>query len=150
MSRDRATGIISLIIGIAVMIYSFTLPVIEGDIGLAAFPRIAAIILIACGILLCVSNNTMAPFFDTKDQWRRFVVISLLYIAYGIAMWAVGFIISSLVACFVFSKLMSGTRKISSLKIGVYTILVVGIVYLSFTKLLGMQLPSGLLFQNVF
>lgn len=148
MARDRATGLISLVIGLAVMIYSFTLPVIQDDIGPAAFPRISALLLIACGIRLIISNTKMQPFLEGKDAWNRFIVISVLYILYGVAMWAAGFIPSSLIACFIFSKMMSKGQNVSYVKIIIYDILVVGIIYYVFTNTLGMPLPAGILLEG--
>ena len=76
MKKDRATGLIAAILGIVVAIYAYFLPKsgIEGDIGPAIFPYIAAAMLIICGIILVVrkQDGDSAPFLPETVQKMRF------------------------------------------------------------------------------
>ena len=88
MKRDRATGIIAALLGVLVAVYAWMLPKsgIEGDIGPAVFPYMAAVMLIVCGVILAVrrQKEDSAPFLPEMIQKKRFLVITLVYVLYGI------------------------------------------------------------------
>ena len=111
MKRDRATGLIAAILGIVVAIYAYFLPKsgIEGDIGPAIFPYIAAAMLIVCGIILAVrkQDGDSAPFLPETVQKKRFLLMTVVYVLYGILLWAVGFLIATPIASFVLCVMMS-------------------------------------------
>lgn len=115
MKRDRATGLIAAILGIVVAIYAYFLPKsgIEGDIGPAIFPYIAAAMLIVCGIILVVrkQDGDSAPFLPETVQKKRFLLMTVVYVLYGILLWAVGFLIATPIACFVLCAMMSGKLR---------------------------------------
>ena len=147
MKRDRATGLIAAILGIVVAIYAYFLPKsgIEGDIGPAIFPYIAAAMLIVCGIILVVrkQDGDSAPFLPETVQKKRFLLMTVVYVLYGILLWAVGFLIATPIACFVLCAMMSGKRKIAKWKLAFFSIIVTAIVYYCFYILLSLQLPVG-------
>ena len=145
MKRDRATGLIAAILGIVVAIYAYFLPKsgIEGDIGPAIFPYIAAAMLIVCGIILVVrkQDGDSAPFLPETVQKKRFLLMTVVYVLYGILLWAVGFLIATPIACFVLCAMMSGKRKIAKWKLALFSIIVTAIVYYCFYSLLSLKLP---------
>ena len=153
MKRDRATGLISAILGIVVAIYAYFLPKsgIEGDIGPAIFPYIAAAMLIVCGIILVVrkQDGDSAPFFPETVQKKRFLLMTVVYVLYGILLWAVGFLIATPIACFVLCAMMSGKRKIAKWKLALFSIIVTAIVYYCFYSLLSLKLPVGRIIRFV-
>ena len=153
MKRDRATGLIAAILGIVVAIYAYFLPKsgIEGDIGPAIFPYIAAAMLIVCGIILVVrkQDGDSAPFFPETVQKKRFLLMTVVYVLYGILLWAVGFLIATPIACFVLCAMMSGKRKIAKWKLALFSIIVTAIVYYCFYSLLGLKLPVGRIIRFV-
>ena len=153
MKRDRATGLISAILGIVVAIYAYFLPKsgIEGDIGPAIFPYIAAAMLIVCGIILVVrkQDGDSAPFIPETVQKKRFLLMTVVYVLYGILLWAVGFLIATPIACFVLCAMMSGKRKIAKWKLALFSIIVTAIVYYCFYSLLSLKLPVGRIIRFV-
>ena len=153
MKRDRATGLIAAILGIVVAIYAYILPKsgIEGDIGPAIFPYIAAAMLIVCGIILVVrkQDGDSAPFLPETVQKKRFLLMTVVYVLYGILLWAVGFLIATPIACFVLCAMMSGKRKIAKWKLALFSIIVTAIVYYCFYSLLSLKLPVGRIIRFV-
>lgn len=153
MKRDRATGLIEAILGIVVAIYAYFLPKsgIEGDIGPAIFPYIAAAMLIVCGIILVVrkQDGDSAPFLPETVQKKRFLLMTVVYVLYGILLWAVGFLIATPIACFVLCAMMSGKRKIAKWKLALFSIIVTAIVYYCFYSLLSLKLPVGRIIRFV-
>ena len=153
MKRDRATGLIAAILGIVVAIYAYFLPKsgIEGDIGPAIFPYIAAAMLIVCGIILVVrkQDGDSAPFLPETVQKKRFLLMTVVYVLYGILVWAVGFLIATPIACFVLCAMMSGKRKIAKWKLALFSIIVTAIVYYCFYSLLSLKLPVGRIIRFV-
>ncbi len=153
MKRDRATGLIAAILGIVVAIYAYFLPKsgIEGDIGPAIFPYIAAAMLIVCGIILVVrkQDGDSAPFLPETVQKKRFLLMTVVYVLYGILLWAVGFLIATPIACFVLCAMMSGKRKIAKWKLALFSIIVTAIVYYCFYSLLSLKLPVGRIIRFV-
>ena len=143
MKRDRATGIIAALLGVLVAVYAWMLPKsgIEGDIGPAVFPYMAAVMLIVCGVILAVrrQKEDSAPFLPEMIQKKRFLVITLVYVLYGILLWAVGFLIATPVACFVLCIMMSGSRKIAKWKLAVFSLIVTAVVYYCFYTLLSLK-----------
>lgn len=153
MKRDRATGLIAAILGIVVAIYAYFLPKsgIEGDIGPAIFPYIAAAMLIVCGIILAVrkQDGDSAPFLPETVQKKRFLLMTVVYVLYGILLWAVGFLIATPIASFVLCVMMSGKREIAKWKLDLFSIIVTAIVYYCFYSLLSLKLPVGRIIRFV-
>lgn len=152
MTRDRATGIMSVVLGAAVAVYAHFLPEsgMEGDIGPAVFPYIAAAILVVCGILLIIRKSAPSePFLPHKVQKKRFLMMTLLYVLYGILLWAAGFLIATPLVCFALCVMMSGDRKIRRWKLAVFSVVVTGVVYYCFYTLLSLKMPVGKLIRFV-
>lgn len=146
MTRDRMTGVISVILGIIVAAYAFFLPPsgAEGDVGPALFPYIAAVLLIFCGLVLAVKRSGQTPrFFTDSGQLWRFLIITLVYILYGVLLWAVGFLIATPIACFVLCRMMGGSDGGSSWNHALFSLVVTGVVYYSFYVALSLKLPVG-------
>ena len=153
MKRDRATGLIAAILGIVVASYAYFVPKsgIEGDIGPAIFPYIAAAMLIVCGIILAVrkQDGDSAPFLPETVQKKRFLLMTVVYVLYGILLWAVGFLIATPIASFVLCVMMSGKREIAKWKLALFSIIVTAIVYYCFYSLLSLKLPVGRIIRFV-
>ena len=149
MTRDRVTGLISLIIGIIVAISTLSLPdsKMPGDIGPKAFPFIASGILIICGGgLLATGGKKAEPVYDFA-QLRRLGLIVCVVLAYIILMYLIGFIIPTLLASFALSTMFAKVNTVvPAWKRAVFSIAITAAIYVSFGMLLSMKLPSGILF----
>ena len=150
MVRDRVTGAISLVLGIAVAVGTYLLPksTMPGDIGPKIFPAIAAGLLIICGLgLLLAKGNNNNLFQYTPQQLKRLGLIILIMIAYVVAMDYLGFIGPNLVICYVLCTLFAkGKKNVPIWQRVVFSLSITLILYFSFTNLLAMKLPSGKLF----
>ena len=147
MTRDRITGLISIILGGMAAVYAFFLPPsgTEGDVGPALFPYIAAALLVLCGLALAVKKSGQAPpFFSAPEQVRRFLFITLVYIIYGILLWAAGFLIATQLACFLLCRMMAERGPETAWwKHALFSLMVTGIVYYFFYVTLNLKLPVG-------
>lgn len=148
MTKDRFTGLISLILGICVAFSAYQLPnsKMPGDIGPKAFPYITAALLIICGIgLLITGNKKSAPVYN-KEQTKRLALVIGVILAYIIAMDLIGFLIPTFVTAFLLCTMFAkGKTDVALWKRLLFAALVDGIIYVSFTVLLNMQLPQGIL-----
>lgn len=152
MTRDRMTGLISAVLGVIVAVYAYFLPAsgTEGDVGPALFPCIAAVLLILCGVVLAVKKSGQAaPFFTEKIQVKRFIMMVVVYILYGVLLWAVGFLIATPIACFVLCVMMSGSKKTARWKLVLFSLVVTAVVYYSFYVMLSLKLPIGKIIRFV-
>lgn len=75
--------------------------------------------------------------------------MTVVYVLYGILLWAVGFLIATPIACFVLCAMMSGKRKIAKWKLALFSIIVTAIVYYCFYSLLSLKLPVGRIIRFV-
>lgn len=144
MTRDRGTGIISIILGgcVAVLALQFPKSSMLGDIGPAVFPLIAAGILIICGTGLLIKKTERAGRFLDQNETKRLLLITCVYIGYAALLWAVGFLIATPIAVFVLCIMLSN-RKTALWKCAIYAVIVTTVVYLCFYTLLGLKLPVG-------
>ena len=149
MTKDRSTGLIAVILGIIVAIGAYQLPAskMPGDIGPKAFPYIAAGILIICGAGLIITGKKKSePKYD-KQQLKRLGLVIAVLLGYIIAMDLIGFIIPTLIVAFALCTMFAkGKTDVALWKRLLFAVLVDGVIYVSFTYLLNMQLPTGILF----
>ncbi len=149
MTKDRTTGLIALILGIVVAIGAAQLPnsKMPGDIGPKAFPFIAAGLLIICGTGLLISGKKKSETAYDKQQLKRLGLVVAVLLGYIIAMDLFGFIIPTYIVAFVLCTMFAkGKINVALWKRLLFAALVDGVIYTSFTYLLNMQLPKGILF----
>lgn len=149
MTRDRATGSLSLLLGIFVAIGAYQLPKskMPGDIGPAAFPYITAGLLIICGLGLLITGREKSPAAYTKAQFIRLVTVIGVVLAYIVGLHLIGFIIPTLAEAFALCTMFAkGKTELALWKRLLFAALVTGILYVSFEVLLKMPLPAGILF----
>lgn len=148
MTKDRVTGLISLVLGCAVTAASAALPpsTMAGDIGPKAFPYLSAGILILCGGGLFITGGKKAPAFYTKEQLGRLAMIFGVVLCYVIVMYYLGYRIATLAALYVLCTMFSRGKEIRLWKRLAFSIILTGVLYFVFTKLFAIPLPEGQLF----
>lgn len=151
-TRDRIIGAGSVLTGLLVCVLSAGIPknTIDGDIGSQAFPLMAAGILILCGIALCLkkTRGEQKPFLF-PNQWVRLIILYFSYVLFTVALWGVGFMISTPVFLFWLTFLLGKVagKKTNLLKNLLFSILLTILVYFLYQKLLHIPLPKGILFD---
>ena len=146
MHRDRIVGIITVIIGAAVALMTFQLPDsnMAGDVGPKVFPFISAAIMLLCGAILVVRKPTKdAKPFLVGEQKKRFLAIIAVIIGYIVLMWAVGFVIPTLLMLVVLCLMFGKDEKVPVWQAIVYAVIITGIIYVMFSIVLHLRLPVG-------
>ena len=149
MTKDRSTGLIALVLGIIVAIGTSQLPdsKMPGDIGPKAFPFIAAGLLIVCGAGLLITGRKKSEAVYDNQQLKRLGLVIAVLLGYIIAMDLIGFLIPTFIVAFVLCTMFAkGKTEVALWKRLLFAVLVDGAIYTSFTYLLNMQLPKGILF----
>lgn len=148
MTRDRVTGLIGVILGIAVAIMTSQLPptTMSGDIGPKAFPYIAAGILILCGSGLLITGRKQSPVYYTKHQFMRLCLIFAVMLGFVVAMQYLGYVIASFAALLILCSMFSQGKNVAVWKRIVFSVLMTAALYVMFVKLFSIPLPSGVLF----
>lgn len=145
ITRDKGTGIISIVIGLLVAVMAHALPVakVQGDVGPSFFPYITAGLLIICGAGLLIQKRTQAPPFLTKAQWKRFCVLVGVYLGYLLLLWSVGFLIATPICLFTTSSLFAQGKNVALWKRLLFSLLLTAMLYILFYTLMGLKLPVG-------
>lgn len=151
MTKDRVTGLLSLLLGIGVGIMTSQLPpsTMANDIGPAVFPYITACILIVCGaglILKKPANTDAEPFFD-RTALIRLAKISGVVVAYIVLEAMFGFLLPTIAVLFVLCMMFSKSGQTKWWQALIFSAAVAIIVYLLFTKGFSLVLPRGKLLR---
>lgn len=148
MTKDRCTGLISLLLGLCVAVSAYQLPnsKMPGDIGPKAFPFITAALLIICGAGLLITGKKKSEPVYNKQQAGRLALVIGVVLAYIVAMDLFGFLVPTFIAAFALCTMFAkGKTDLALWKRLLFAVLVDGVIYVSFTVLLNMQLPQGIL-----
>jgi putative tricarboxylic transport membrane protein len=155
IGKDRATGLIVSILGVAIVISSFYFPPtvmeVPNDPGPQIFPMIAAGVLIVCGLILIVQDKSKKddpkkPFFN-KEEWGRFGLLLAAYVGYFLLLWTVGFLLATFIAMFAMCSMFSIGKTVAIWKRLLFSFLVTMSIYAAFYWGLGLRLPLGVLLR---
>ena len=152
--RDVLSGAIAAIGGLILFTAARRIERLPGDtetIGPATFPTALSAILVVAGLMLCVSGFRHTPdnpgeadeHGDTTPvPWRRLVLMVAMFAVYCVAFISVGFLLST----FAYLALVSCAVDAARWKRNVLFALGFSVVvYFTFTELLAVELPAGLL-----
>lgn len=149
MTRDRCTGLIALLLGVAAAVATTQIPpsTIANDIGPRVFPYISAAILIACGgSLVVVGGANKQERYFTPTELKRLAAILLLVLFYAIAMVWIGYVIPTLIVTLLLCAMFAQGEQVRLWKLVVFSVVLTVLIYFIFTNILVMKLPSGKLF----
>lgn len=148
MTRDRATGLIAVLLGAAIAFMTSQLPptTMAGDIGPKAFPYISAGIMIICGIGLLINGKEKSPVYYTKKQFGRLCLIAAVMLGFIVAMQYLGYIIASFAGLLILCTMFSQGKEIAVWKRVIFAAVMTAVMYLMFVKVFSIPLPGGVLF----
>ena len=153
LSKDKIAGIACLVISIffGINTRSIRSPLNPGDPGGKLFPLIGCGILLICGIAMLVRKSEDDDrVFLTKHQWKRALILFLIYVLIYICMWLLGTMITAFLTLFVLCMLFAPAKEgqkpaVRIIKSVIYAAIVTVAIYLIYVVALRMQLPKGLI-----
>lgn len=142
-----------LLLGIIVLIdtKNMVVPPGSGSVGPQVFPTIIGIFIVAVSIFLAFEvlrgnygqpEGTEFGEIETKTDFKTLGIVSASILTYPFLIERAGFVIASTVVFFGVGFAYGARKLIKNLVIAVIFALV---VYLTFTKLLSVELPAGIL-----
>ena len=152
--RDVLSGAIAAIGGLILFTAARRIERLPGDtetIGPATFPTALSVILVAAGVMLCVSGIRSTPDHSVEADelgdtppvpWRRLLLMVVMFGAYCVAFISVGFLISTVAYLALVSCAVDAARWKRNL---LFALGFSVVVYFTFTELLAVELPAGLL-----
>lgn len=148
MTRDRSTGLIALVLGIAIAIATSQLPdsMIKYDIGPKAFPYMVSGSLILCGILLVITGKKKGNRYFSIIEFKRLLSLAFVIILYCVFMLYLGYVVPTITVLFVMSTMFSDKGQVSVIHRLVFSAVITVLVYLVFTYVFRMKLPTATFF----
>ncbi len=142
--RDRAVGVIVLVLGVIVLLAASRLPrAMMGDpAGPAVLPLVVSWGLIGCGMLLAVRrprDTSVGPVWG--GGVRLAAVVALLFL-YAVTLTPLGYLVATTVMLFLLLLIYNPRRHLLN---GVVAIAFAALSYGLFHLLLGVYVPRGLL-----
>ena len=142
-----------LLLGIIVLIdtKNMVVPPGSGSVGPQVFPTIIGIFIVAVSVFLAFEvlrgnygqpEGTEFGEIETKTDFKTLGIVSASILTYPFLIERAGFVIASTVVFFGVGFAYGARKLIKNLVIAVIFALV---VYLTFTKLLSVELPAGIL-----
>lgn len=151
VSRDKVAGAILVILGIVVFIMTnqFKMPFSFSYPGPKALPRIAAFGFVVCGagVFLegCKKAAEEKPFM-TKEGWIKIFMAMAVLAVYVFAASLVGYLITTPFVTYALTTLFAkGSSSTLKGRI-IFSVLLSIIIYVIYTYVFGLSLPSGALF----
>lgn len=116
------------------------------DIGPKIFPIFASVMLIICCIGKFLTSNKESAAFCDKEGWKTVGLLIVTFAVYVFLLDWIGYLISTPVLLVVLVKLLARGRKISLVRAIIFALVTTVCVYVLFTLVMNVMLPSGRLF----
>ena len=149
---DVITGAIGLALGIAMLVMSVQIGLIEGKaIGADFLPKIASMITILMSGKLLLDGWRSSKVYKKEEtleyvkNYRGVAVMMVLCVLYAEFLKPIGFIVTSLIFLFLTLCMISKKEERSYVKFAVITVVTVFAIYFIFRKFFGIRLPTGIL-----
>ncbi len=152
--KDRIVGGLVSLIGIFLLLMIFlTIPdkAKGADPGPRLFPMLGSIgmLIFGAGIFFNASKGENAakeaPVFLPRDGWIRIAKVTVIFVAYTLALKYIGFLIATPVFVFLITTLFAYEKKINIVVRILFSIATAVLIWLIFVKLLSVILPAGTL-----
>lgn len=165
--RDVISSVFVIALAIFIAYFSKDIRTVKfTSVGANFFPRIIAVMLGGLGVILLITSimevkrrglnsvdNKTAVKEVTSSGSKKGGIISrnadwvsvILIMAYVFSMGKLGFIIASIVYLFLQMVVLSTAGKVKFMSLGLVAVISPVVIYLIFTKIFGLMLPSGIL-----
>lgn len=151
MTKDTITGVVSIALGIAYLVGTFKIPVMEAadEVGPRSFPFLIAATVILCGVWLLVKEfrnkerqSFSFDFITERAIWLRIVLCMAGGIVYGLILDGLGYLLSTVLFMFFVCELINVGRHrqnlVIALSFSVFT-------FVAFALVLKLSMPRGVL-----
>lgn len=152
LTKDRLTGIVSLVIGVTYFLATTQLPTtaVADPIGPRAYPYIVSVGMIIVGLLLVLKRDPLteknrAVIFDLSKEKELVIDIALTCVAglvFGLILEPLGYLIATFLFMTAMMFITNGLRYAYNALIGV---VFAATTYVLFFVLLEVSLPRGIL-----
>lgn len=150
MSKNRILGILSValaaIVFVATSQLKLSMQLATGDPGPWLFPGITAGVLAVFGLMLVFDSENNEKTFLSVKEWKRAILLFVIFVAYAAAIVLVGFLISSVVMLFVCCTLFAG-EKMPPIYVRILYAGILGTgIWFVLQEIFKVTLPGGMLF----
>ena len=152
LNRERIFSLCVIVLAVGGIILTsninkaFTLD--SADPGPKLFPYICSIAILLCGIgKFITSKNGQGAKGLKFPEWKKVGLLIGASILYAVLMHFFGYIPATLIAGAGYVWLMRGDNKINPIVLIVFAVAITAIIYLVFSTLLGIIMPTGVLFS---
>jgi len=151
ITKDTITGVFSVLLGIAYLIGTLKIPVMDAadEVGPRTFPYIIAATVIICGVLLLLKEFVNKErkafsfrFIAERGIWLKILLSMAAGIAYGMVLDWLGYIIATIIFMFFVGWLINVGRHMQNLIIAVVFSI---FTFVAFALILKLSMPRGLL-----
>ncbi len=149
VKKDYLVGGILTLMGVAAALMSMQVRVKTGstDPGSRLFPMMASVSLTLCGIgVLASAAKSQEKTFLSGEGWKRIGISFGILILYILLLKYIGFLISTPVFLFAVTGMLAGEKKAAMWGRIVYSLVITGLTWYTFVKVLSMPLPKGVIF----
>ncbi|MDO4620457.1 MAG: tripartite tricarboxylate transporter TctB family protein [Lachnospiraceae bacterium] len=151
-SKDRIGGIVLAAIGLIAFIMSSGIKqgVNLSEPGPRLFPRIAAVGIMICGIIIALQAKPEEekPYLD-KDGWKRLLIAMLAMLAYYFGLTWFGFLLATPFFTFAIINILANGKKLNQVLTVVIALITTIGLYVVFQKLFVILLPAGTVLKSL-
>ena len=149
VTQERLMGIIIAILGLIMFLNTLTMSfmMLVDDPGPTLLPRVVSIALIACGLGLAFykSKDARPVVFKLNENSKRMVISFIALLIYAILFNVLGYMLSTFVFLSFLTWYLTKQKNTAAIwKSLLNGLVVTAIIYLVFTQLLNVILPSGI------
>ena len=151
MTKDTITGVFAVTLGIAYLVGTFRIHVMDAgdEVGPRVFPFLIAATVIICGLWLLVKEAINKErkafsfgFIAERDIWMRILLSMAAGIIYGLILDGLGYLLSTVLFMFTVGELINVGRHRQNAVIALAFAIV---TFIAFALILKLSMPRGIL-----
>ena len=150
MTKNHIGGAALFFVGLAYFIGACNFPhnPLSEGVGSAFWPQMASIGLMICSVGVFFSKPDEKEPSLSLHEFKRAAAFFVILLAYVAGIWLIGFVLSTLVFCYVSVSMMAPADAKPPVRNRViFSVLMTAALYVIFDRVFLLLLPSGLLFH---